>query len=67
MYLGQHWASDIFMGAFIGAFYGARVAKYARAHPDNRVDRFFLGPRVASGVTVTPDASGIAINFARQF
>ncbi len=67
LYLAQHWASDIFMGAFIGVFYGARVADYARAHPDNRVDRFFLGPRLASGVTVTPEPHGIAISFVRPF
>ena len=67
MYLGQHWASDIFMGAFIGAFYGARVANYAHAHPGNRVDRFFLGPHVASGVTVMPAPGGVSIAYGKQF
>ena len=67
VYLGQHWTSDIFMGAFIGAFYGARVADYTHTHPNNRVDRFFLGPRVASGVTVMPEAGGISISFGKQF
>jgi hypothetical protein len=43
MYLGQHWASDIFAGAFLGTFYGWRVVDYSHAHPTTRVDRIFLG------------------------
>jgi membrane-associated phospholipid phosphatase len=43
MYLGQHWASDIFAGAFLGTFYGRRVVNYSHTHPTTRVDRLFLG------------------------
>jgi membrane-associated phospholipid phosphatase len=43
MYLGQHWASDVFAGAFLGAFYGARIVDYSHAHPVTKVDRLFLG------------------------
>lgn len=43
MYLGQHWASDIFAGAFLGTFYGWRIVDYSHAHPTTRVDRIFLG------------------------
>ena len=43
MYLGQHWASDIFAGAFLGAFFGTRVASYSHDHPTTKVDRVFLG------------------------
>lgn len=43
MYLGQHWASDIFAGAFLGTFYGWRVVNYSHAHPTTRIDRIFLG------------------------
>jgi membrane-associated phospholipid phosphatase len=43
MYLGQHWASDIFAGAFMGTFYGWRIVSYAHSHPTTPVDRFFLG------------------------
>ena len=43
MYLGQHWASDIFAGAFLGTFYGWRVVDYSHAHPTTRIDRIFLG------------------------
>ena len=67
MYLGQHWASDVFMGAFIGAFYGQRVVDYAHAHPDNRVDRLFLGRALTSGMSVVPGRGQIAFSFARQF
>jgi membrane-associated phospholipid phosphatase len=68
MYLGQHWASDVFMGAFLGAFYGTRVVDYTRAHPDNRIDRFFLGRGVgASGLMVTPDSRGVSILFGQTF
>jgi len=43
MYLGQHWASDIFSGAFLGTFYGWRIVDYSHAHPTTSVDRLFLG------------------------
>src|ERR1043165_644898 len=42
MYLGQHWASDIFAGAFMGTFAGWRIVQYSHAHPKNRMDRIFL-------------------------
>jgi membrane-associated phospholipid phosphatase len=38
MYLGQHWASDIFASAFLGTFYGWRV-EYS--HLTTPVDRVF--------------------------
>jgi membrane-associated phospholipid phosphatase len=43
MYLGQHWASDIVAGAFVGTFYGRRVVSYSHSHPQTPIDRFFLG------------------------
>lgn len=43
MYMGQHWASDIVSGAFLGTFYGWRVVEYSHAHPATRMDRAFLG------------------------
>lgn len=42
MYLGQHWASDIFAGAFLGTFYGWRIVQYSHAHARTPVDRVFL-------------------------
>jgi undecaprenyl-diphosphatase len=67
VYLGQHWVSDVFMGAFVGAFYGQRVVDYAHAHPDNRVDRFFLGRGLTSGTSIVPGRGQITITYARQF
>jgi len=67
MYLGQHWASDILMGAFVGAFYGQRIVDYAHAHPDNRVDRLFLGQGLTSGTSIVPGRGQITVTFARQF
>jgi membrane-associated phospholipid phosphatase len=43
MYLGQHWATDVFAGAFLGTFYGWRIVNYSHSHPTTRVDRIFLG------------------------
>ena len=43
MYSNNHWASDVVMGAALGAFSGHKVAKYHRTRPDNRLDRWLLG------------------------
>lgn len=44
MYMNQHWASDVLMGAFIGVVAGQKVVRYNHTtHPTNRVNRFFLG------------------------
>jgi membrane-associated phospholipid phosphatase len=43
MYLGQHWASDIVAGAFLGAFFGSRIVSYSHDHSPTNVDRLFLG------------------------
>ena len=66
MYLGQHWASDIFMGAFVGTFYGQRIVSYAHAHPANKVDHFFLGS-ATPGLTVLPMRGGVSINYGVVF
>ena len=42
MYLGQHWASDIVSGAFLGTFYGWRIVDYSHQHW-TPIDRAFLG------------------------
>jgi membrane-associated phospholipid phosphatase len=47
MYNNKHWASDIVVGAGIGAFSGWKVVGYTHAHPNNPVDRLLLGTRVA--------------------
>jgi membrane-associated phospholipid phosphatase len=40
--LNQHWASDIFAGAFMGVFSGYKVVKYSHDHPTNWFDRKLL-------------------------
>jgi hypothetical protein len=35
MYLGQHWASDVFAGAFMGTFAGVKSVRYSHTHPGN--------------------------------
>jgi membrane-associated phospholipid phosphatase len=51
MYLDEHWASDIALGAFLGAFAGQKVVSYSHAHPTNRVDHFFLRRQITVGVS----------------
>jgi membrane-associated phospholipid phosphatase len=44
MYMNQHWASDVLMGAFIGVVAGHKVMRYNHTtNPRNKVNRFFLG------------------------
>ncbi|HJQ21519.1 MAG TPA: phosphatase PAP2 family protein [Gemmatimonadaceae bacterium] len=44
LYQGQHWASDVLSGAFMGTMAGATVMRYNhRVKPNNKVNRFFLG------------------------
>ena len=43
MYLGEHWASDVFAGAFMGTWAGWRVVDYSHSHRHNWFDRTFLG------------------------
>jgi membrane-associated phospholipid phosphatase len=58
MYTGQHWASDILFGAFVGTLAGAKVIRYNHdVKPDNRVNRFFLGR----------DAANVSLNYSFSF
>jgi membrane-associated phospholipid phosphatase len=56
MYLDEHWASDIGMGIVLGVLAGQKVVQYSHAHPDNRIDRQFLHPRIVA--TVSRGAGG---------
>ena len=47
--LNQHWASDVFAGAFMGVLSGYRVVSYSHAHPNNFFDRTLL--RVSAAPT----------------
>lgn len=61
LYQGQHWASDILSGAFMGVLAGAKIVRYNHSvKPDNRVNRFFLGSEnVGAGVSAT----GFSVSF----
>ena len=52
LYLDEHWASDIALGVFIGVFAGQKVVQYTHAHPNNWLDRKFLGSRATATVSV---------------
>jgi membrane-associated phospholipid phosphatase len=43
MYEDKHWASDIFMGAALGAVSGWATVRYHHHRPNNKLDRFFIG------------------------
>jgi membrane-associated phospholipid phosphatase len=50
MYMNQHWASDVLMGAFIGIVAGQKVVRYNHTtNPRNRINRFFLGSEADVG------------------
>ena len=46
MYNNKHWASDVVVGAGIGAFSGWKVVGYTHAHPGNPIDRLLLRTRI---------------------
>jgi membrane-associated phospholipid phosphatase len=58
MYTGQHWASDILSGAFMGTLAGVVVMRFNHdARPDNKLNRWMLGS----------DSRQAAIVFTRAF
>jgi hypothetical protein len=65
MYLGQHWASDIVSGAFVGTFYGWRVVNYSHEHPTTRIDRIFLG--TTQHLQIGPTRGGAALSWSTAF
>lgn len=60
LYLDEHWASDIALGVFIGVYSGQKVVQYTHAHPNNLLDRKFLGHRFTA--TATLGAGGLAFS-----
>ena len=55
LYLDEHWASDVFSGAVLGAVLGTKVVNYAHTHKPNRLDRWMLG------AIVVPGANGLMV------
>ena len=52
LYLDEHWASDIGLGAFLGIYAGQKVVIYNHRHAVTPVDRFFLKPPDRVGVVI---------------
>ena len=63
MYKDKHWASDIAMGAALGAVSGWATVRYHHHRPGNRLDRIFIGkvpqPIAADG--------GLGLSWSLQF
>ena len=62
LYLDEHWASDIALGVFLGVFSGQKVVQYTHSHPNNLLDRKFLGSRATA--TVRIGAGGVSFGLA---
>jgi membrane-associated phospholipid phosphatase len=60
LYLDEHWASDIALGAFLGIYAGQKVVTYSHSHPRSRVDRFFLKPESRIGLVI--DGRGASLH-----
>jgi hypothetical protein len=43
MYKDKHWASDVAMGAALGAVSGWATVRYHHHRPNNKLDRTFIG------------------------
>ena len=65
MYLGQHWASDIVAGAFVGSFFGWRVVAYSHAHITTPLDRLFLGSN--NNTRLGPTRASLPIRWSFTF
>ena len=65
LYNGQHWASDLLSGAFLGTFAGAKVVRYNHdVAPRNRVNRFFLGD---DNVQLGFGSTGASLSWSARF
>lgn len=65
LYEGQHWASDLLAGAFMGTLAGVKVMRYNHdVKPDNRINKFFLGSK---NVQVGLGGGGGSVSFSRTF
>lgn len=51
MYKDKHWASDVAMGAALGAVSGWATVRYHHHRPGNRLDKVFLGATPSASTT----------------
>ena len=65
MYLGQHWASDVFAGAFMGTLAGMKAVNYSHTHPNNRFQDFFVPS--ANGLNIGMDGGRVGVSWGRTF
>jgi membrane-associated phospholipid phosphatase len=64
MYLGQHWASDIFAGAVMGTMAGLKSVNYSHTHGRSRFERALVP---SSGLSLAPIPGGIEVSWGRTF
>lgn len=61
LYLDEHWASDIALGVFLGVLSGQKVVQYTHSHPNNLLDRKFLGSRATATVSIGADGVSFGV------
>lgn len=64
MYLGQHWASDVFAGAFMGTFAGMKVVRYSHTHPGNRFQDAFVP---SNGLSMSAQDGRVGFAWGKTF
>jgi membrane-associated phospholipid phosphatase len=64
MYLGQHWASDIFAGAVMGTLAGLKAVNYSHSHPRNPIDRTMIP---SNGLQLLATPNGVGFAWGRTF
>ena len=64
MYLGQHWASDVFAGAVMGTIAGMKAVNYTHTHPGNRFQDALVP---TNGFHLAPVDGGLGFSWGRTF
>jgi membrane-associated phospholipid phosphatase len=64
MYLGQHWASDVFAGAVMGTLAGLKSVNYSHRHRATRVQDFFVP---SDGWSLAPVDGGLQLAWGKTF
>jgi membrane-associated phospholipid phosphatase len=64
MYLGQHWASDIFAGAVMGTFAGYKAVDYSHSHPGNRFQDVFVP---SNGLNLSLERGSVGLSWGKTF